>query len=147
MHMSKRIEKKGIFKKSIVLGMVQRNGEVKAIKVEDTKQNTLKGAIYNNIKENSLIKEIEAERLKISLEQEEFIKKYEKGEISDAIADLTIDKISQKYKELEIKVDELNGVREDIKAFDSKGNQKEKEFYKEMQKHKTRTLTEFEKGY
>lgn len=104
-------------------------------------------SIGGTFKENSLIKEIEAERLKISREQEEFIKKYEKGEISDAIADLTIDKISQKYKELEIKVDELNGVREDIKAFDSKGNQKEKEFYKEMQKHKTRTLTEFEKGY
>lgn len=104
-------------------------------------------SIGGTFKENSLIKEIEAERLKISLEQEEFIKKYEKGEISDTIANLTIDRISQKYKDLEIKIDELNRVRDDIKAFDSKGKQKEKEFYKEMEKHKTRTLTEFEKGY
>lgn len=104
-------------------------------------------SIGGTFKQDSLLKEIENERLKISLEQEEFIKKYEKGEISDDIADLTIDKISQKYKDLEIKIDELNAVREDIKAFDSKGKQKEKEFYKEMEKHKTRTLTEFEKGY
>ena len=104
-------------------------------------------SIQGTFKQDSLLKEIEAERLKISLEQEEFIKKYEKGEISDTIANLTIDKISQKYKDLEIKIDELNGVREDIKAFDSKGKQKEKEFYKEMQKHKTRTLTEFQEGY
>ena len=104
-------------------------------------------SIGGTFKQDSLLKEIEAERLKISLEQEEFIKKYEKGEISDTIANLTIDKISQKYKDLEIKIDELNGVREDIKAFDSKGKQKEKEFYKEMQKHKTRTLTEFQEGY
>lgn len=104
-------------------------------------------SIGGTFKQDSLLKEIENERLKISLEQEEFIKKYEKGEISDDMANLTIDKISQKYKDLEIKIDELNGVREDIKAFDSKGKQKEKEFYKEMEKHKTRTLTEFEKGY
>lgn len=104
-------------------------------------------SIGGTFKQDSLLKEIENERLKISLEQEEFIKKYEKGEISDDMANLTIDKISQKYKELEIKIDELNGVRENIKAFDSKGKQKEKEFYKEMEKHKTRTLTEFEKGY
>lgn len=104
-------------------------------------------SIGGTFKQDSLLKEIENERLKISLEQEEFIKKYEKGEISDDIADLTIDKISQKYKDLEIKIDELNRVRDDIKAFDSKGKQKEKEFYKEMEKHKTRTLTEFEKGY
>ena len=77
----------------------------------------------------------------------EFIKKYENGEINDDIANLTINKLTQKYKELEIKVDELKGVREDIKAFDSRNKDKEQEFNEEMQKHKVRSIYEMEKGY
>ncbi|MFW2578769.1 hypothetical protein [Aliarcobacter butzleri] len=98
-------------------------------------------------KQDSIVKEIEEERLKISLEQEEFIRKYENGEINDDIANLTINKLTQKYKELEVKIDELNGVREDIKDFDSRNKEKEQEFNKEMQKHKIRSIYEMEKGY
>lgn len=104
-------------------------------------------SIGGTFKEDSLLKEIEEERLKISLEQEEFIKKYENGEINDDIANLSINKLTQKYEDLSIKVDLLNGVREDIKAFDSRNKDKEQEFKEEMQKHKTRTLLEVEKGY
>lgn len=104
-------------------------------------------SIGGTFKQDSLLKEIEEERLKISLEQEEFIKKYENGEINDDIANLTINKLTQKYKELEIKVDELKGVREDIKAFDSRNKDKEQEFNEEMQKHKVRSVYELEKGY
>lgn len=104
-------------------------------------------SIGGTFKQDSLLKEIEEERLKISLEQEEFIKKYENGEINDDIANLTINKLTQKYKDLEIKVDELKGVREDIKAFDSRNKDKEQEFNEEMQKHKVRSIYEMEKGY
>ncbi len=104
-------------------------------------------SIGGTFKQDSLLKEIEEERLKISLEQEEFIKKYENGEINDDIANLTINKLTQKYKELEIKVDELKGVREDIKAFDSRNKDKEQEFNEEMQKHKVRSVYELEKGH
>lgn len=104
-------------------------------------------SISREFKQDSLLKEIEEERLKISLEQEEFIKKYENGEINDDIANLTINKLTQKYKDLEIKVDELKGVREDIKAFDSRNKDKEQEFNEEMQKHKVRSVYELEKGY
>lgn len=104
-------------------------------------------SIGGTLKGDSLLREVEAERLKISLEQEEFIRKYENGEINDDIADLTIDKLSQKYKELEIRIDELNGVREDIKAFDSRNKDKEQEFNEEMSKHKVRSYYEMEKGY
>lgn len=104
-------------------------------------------SIGGTFKQDSLLKEIEEERLKISLEQEEFIKKYENGEINDDIANLTINKLTQKYKDLEIKVDELKSVREDIKAFDSRNKDKEQEFNEEMQKHKVRSIYEMEKGY
>ena len=74
------------------------------------------------------------------------IKGYENGEINETVADLTINKLEQKYRDLENKVDELNGVREDIKAFDSKNKDKEQEFKQEMQKHKVRSLYEIQKG-
>ncbi|MCT7589038.1 hypothetical protein [Aliarcobacter butzleri] len=104
-------------------------------------------SIGETFKEDSLFKEIEKERLKISIEQEKFIKKYENGEINDDIANLTINKLTHKYKELEIKIDELNSVREDIKAFDSRNKAKEQEFNQEMKKHKVRSIYEMEKGY
>ena len=56
MHMNKRIEKKGIYKKNIVFGMYERdNKQVIAKQVENTKSNTLLPEIYKTIKENSLI--------------------------------------------------------------------------------------------
>ena len=103
-------------------------------------------SISGEFKKDSLLTEIEEERLKISLEMESFIKGYENGEIKDDIADLTISKLTQKYKDLEMKVNELNGVREDIKVFDSKNKDKEQEFKEEMQKHKIRSLYEIQKG-
>lgn len=104
-------------------------------------------SISGTFKEDSLLKEIEKERLKISLEMETFIRNYENGEINETVANLTINKLEQKYKDLEIKIDELNGVREDIKAFDSRNKDKEQEFNEEMSKHKVRSYYEIEKGY
>lgn len=104
-------------------------------------------SINGEFKKDSLLKEIEEERLKISLEMETFIKNYENGEINETVANLTINKLEQKYKDLEIKIDELNGVREDIKAFDSRNKEKEQEFNNELQKHKVRSIYEMEKGY
>lgn len=104
-------------------------------------------SINGEFKKDSLLKKIEEERLKISLEMETFIKNYENGEINETVANLTINKLEQKYKDLEIKIDELNGVREDIKAFDSRNKEKEQEFNDELQKHKVRSVYEMEKGY
>ena len=104
-------------------------------------------SISGTFKEDSLLKEVEEERLKISLEMETFIRNYENGEINETVANLTINKLEQKYKDLELKIDELNGVREDIKAFDSRNKDKEQEFNEEMSKHKVRSYYEIEKGY
>ena len=104
-------------------------------------------SINGEFKKDSLLKEIEEERLKISFEMETFIKNYENGEINETVANLTINKLEQKYKDLEMKIDELNGVREDIKAFDSRNKEKEQEFNDELQKHKVRSVYEMEKGY
>ena len=104
-------------------------------------------SINGEFKKDLLLKEIEEERLKISLEMETFIKNYENGEINETVANLTINKLEQKYKDLEMKIDELNGVREDIKAFDSRNKEKEQEFNDELQKHKVRSVYEMEKGY
>lgn len=104
-------------------------------------------SISGEFKKDSLLKEIEEERLKISLEMETFIKNYENGEINETVANLTINKLEQKYKDLEIKIDELNGVRENIKAFDSRNKEKEQEFNDELKKHKVRSIYEMEKGY
>ena len=104
-------------------------------------------SISGTFKEDSLLKEVEEERLKISIEMETFIKNYENGEINETVANLTINKLEEKYKDLEIKIDELNGVREDIKAFDSRNKDKEQEFNEEMSKHKVRSYYEIEKGY
>lgn len=104
-------------------------------------------SIKGEFKKDSLLKEIEEERLKISLEMETFIRNYENGEINETVANLTINKLEQKYKDLELKIDELNGVREDIKAFDSRNKDKEQEFNEEMSKHKVRSYYEMEKGY
>lgn len=53
MHTSKRINAKGVFEKLIIMGMIERNGGVKAVKIDDTKANTLLKQIYSNVKQGS----------------------------------------------------------------------------------------------
>jgi transposase-like protein len=55
MHMSKRIKKQGIYEKTTVLGMVERNNKVKAIKVQNAQANTLQREIYSNVQTDSII--------------------------------------------------------------------------------------------
>ena len=55
MHTSKRINAKGVFEKLIIMGMIERNGGVKAVKNDNTKANTLLKQIYSNVKQGSLI--------------------------------------------------------------------------------------------
>jgi transposase-like protein len=56
MHLNKRVEAKGIFKKSIIMGIVNRETkQVKTIKVEDTTSNSLVSNIYKNIEEGSFL--------------------------------------------------------------------------------------------
>ncbi len=54
-HMLERIKARGIFEKMIVLGMVQRDGGVKAVKIDNTKSKTLIAEINKNIKEGSIV--------------------------------------------------------------------------------------------
>jgi transposase-like protein len=54
-HMSKRIAAKGIFQKSVILGMLSRNKEVRAFKIDNAKTNTIYPYILENVAENSQI--------------------------------------------------------------------------------------------
>ena len=54
-HMTKRIEAKEKDDKAIVIGMIERNGEVKAYHIENTKTYSLQDKIYKNVKEGSTI--------------------------------------------------------------------------------------------
>ena len=54
-HMKKRIALKGKHNKAVVLGMVERGGNVKAIQVENSQSNTLQTEIYKNVEEGSTI--------------------------------------------------------------------------------------------
>jgi transposase-like protein len=54
-HMSKRIAAKGIFEKSVILGMLSRNKEVRAIKIDNTRANTIFPHLVENIKEGSQV--------------------------------------------------------------------------------------------
>lgn len=105
------------------------------------------GSISGMIKESGLSEEIEKERLKISKELDEFLLSYHNGSINSDIANSMSDKILEKYKALEIKVDELNDIRQSIKNYDSISKEKEIELEQEMKKHKKRTIYELEKGY
>ena len=78
------------------------------------------------------MKEIERERLKLQVEQDEFLKKYEKGEINEDLAASIADRLTQKYKDLGVKIDELKDIRENIKSYDSISKAKEIEFNKEF---------------
>jgi transposase-like protein len=55
MHMHKRVKAKGIYKKAVVLGMVERGGKVKAIHVADSTALTLQREIYKNVQEKTLL--------------------------------------------------------------------------------------------
>lgn len=55
MHSIKRTEAKGVYEKSAVFGMLERQGKVKAKYVENTTAKTLLKEIYTNIEENSLL--------------------------------------------------------------------------------------------
>ena len=92
-------------------------------------------SIGGMFKEDGVMKEIERERLKLQVEQDEFLKKYEKGEINEDLAASIADRLTQKYKDLGVKIDELKDIRENIKSYDSISKAKEIEFNKEIKKH------------
>lgn len=104
-------------------------------------------SIGGMFKEDEVMKEIERERLKLQVEQDEFLKKYEKGEINEDLAASIADRLTQKYKDLGVKIDELKDIRENIKSYDSISKAKEIEFNKELKKHQERTYQEVLKGY
>ncbi len=54
-HMSERVAAKGIFEKNIVLGMLEREKEVRAFLIDDAKRDTIMAKIYENIKQGSNI--------------------------------------------------------------------------------------------
>ncbi len=55
-HMKDRIKAKGVYEKTIAVGMVSRtDGKVKIKKVENTTSQTLQTQIHNNIKDNSVV--------------------------------------------------------------------------------------------
>ncbi len=54
-HMSERIEAKGIFEKNIVLGMLERDKEVRAFVLDDAKRDTIMAKIHENIAKGSQI--------------------------------------------------------------------------------------------
>ena len=55
-------------------------------------------SIGGMFKEDGVMKEIERERLKLQVEQDEFLKKYEKGEINEDLAPDFRDKAHKYYK-------------------------------------------------
>ena len=73
-------------------------------------------SIDGMFKEDGVMKEIERERLKLQVEQDEFKKKYEKGEINEDLAASIVDRLTQKYKDLGVKIDELKDIRENKKV-------------------------------
>ncbi|MGJ0332306.1 hypothetical protein NG751_10565 [Aliarcobacter cryaerophilus] len=104
-------------------------------------------SIGGMFKEDGVMKEIERERLKLQVEQDEFLKKYEKGEIDEDLAASIADRLTQKYKDLGVKIDELKDIRDNIKSYDLISKAKEIEFNKELKKHQERTYQEVLKGY
>ena len=54
-HMSERIAAKGIFEKNIVLGMLERDKEVRAFVIDDAKRDTIMAKIHENVKKGSQI--------------------------------------------------------------------------------------------
>ena len=54
-HMSERVAAKGIFEKMIVLGMLERDKEVRAFVLDDAKRDTIMAKIHENVKKGSKI--------------------------------------------------------------------------------------------
>lgn len=54
-HMSERVAAKGIFEKNIVLGMLERDKEVRAFVIDDAKRDTIMAKIHENVKKGSQI--------------------------------------------------------------------------------------------
>jgi transposase-like protein len=54
-HMNARIKAKGIFEKMCVFGMIERGGDVKALRVNDAKANTLISEINKSIQQGSIV--------------------------------------------------------------------------------------------
>jgi transposase-like protein len=54
-HISERVAAKGIFKKMIVLGMLERGEEVRAFVLDDAKRDTIMAKIHENVKKGSKI--------------------------------------------------------------------------------------------
>jgi transposase-like protein len=54
-HMSERIAAKGIFEKSIVLGMLERDKEVRGFVIDEAKRDTIMAKIQENVKKGSQI--------------------------------------------------------------------------------------------
>ncbi len=54
-HMSKRVAAKGIFEKNIVLGMLERDKEVRGFVIDEAKRDTIMAKIYENVKLGSEI--------------------------------------------------------------------------------------------
>ena len=54
-HMSERVAAKGIFEKMIVLGMLERDKEVRAFVIDDAKRDTIMAKIHENVKKGSKI--------------------------------------------------------------------------------------------
>ncbi len=136
----------GFIKKAIGISGLFRSPK-KANELIDEQIFATMKSIGGMFKEEGAMKEIERERLKIAIEQEEFLKKYEKGEIDEDLAASIADRLTQRYKDLGVKIDELNDIRENIKGYDSIAKDREKEFNKELKKHQERTYQEVLKGY
>lgn len=54
-HMSERVAAKGIFEKNIVLGMLERDKEVRGFVLDDAKRDTIMAKIHENVKKGSRI--------------------------------------------------------------------------------------------
>lgn len=54
-HMSERVAAKGIFEKSVVFGMLERDKEVRAFVLDDAKRDTIMAKIHENVKKGSQI--------------------------------------------------------------------------------------------
>ncbi len=54
-HMSERVANKGIFEKSIVLGMLERDKEVRGFVIDEAKRDVIMAKIYENVKLGSEI--------------------------------------------------------------------------------------------
>ncbi len=107
-------------------------------------------AVNKEFKQDSLLLEIEKEKLKLSLEFKDFKEKFEKGEFNtEEKQDKAIalnNQFEKRIDALDEKIQELASIKSDIKSIDKKSKEKSNEFDNELHKHKARSLYEFERG-